>query len=309
MKPIILSATFFVLATLALLGLPKAVNFASTSVLAQNIDALQLPPQVAGIQKANILPKNLGKPSPEISATAVLVQDLSSDFTLFVKDPDKRVPIASTTKLMTALVAVDHFKANEVLTVPDLSNAPGSSMGLKMGEKLTFRSLLYGMLLNSGNDAAYTIAANYPGGISAFVTAMNTKAYGMNLVNTHFDNPAGFDSANHYSSAADLGKIARLAAEDSQLARVVSTKETTVSSIDKNDIHILKNLNKLLGLPGVLGMKTGTTPEAKENLVGLIERDNHKILTVVLGSNDRFGETEKLIDWAFSNFTFEQPAQ
>ncbi|MDO8638989.1 MAG: D-alanyl-D-alanine carboxypeptidase, partial [Candidatus Daviesbacteria bacterium] len=170
---------------------------------------------------------------------------------------------------------------------------------------LSFRSLLYGMLLNSGNDAAYTIAQNYSGGLDAFVVAMNNKAISLGLLNTHFTNPAGFDSLGHYSSAEDLAKIATIAIENPQLSRVVSTKETSVASIDKSTIHSLKNLNKLLDEPGVLGIKTGTTPLARENLVGLVERNGHKILTVVLGSNDRFGETNKLLDWTYSNFVWK----
>lgn len=296
------------------LSLPNVVNLAQTKVSAENIPnnrvlavnnlGLQNPGQVAGIEKVNIPPKNYGLPAPVLSAASVLAEDLDTGVLLYVKDPNKMVPIASTTKLMTALVAVDYFKPNDVLTAPDVSAIPPSSMGLKTGEQLTFRSVLYGMLLNSGNDAAFTIAANYPGGLDGFVQAMNNKAQQMGLFNTHFDNPAGFDSPNHYSSAFDLAKIAAAAASNSQIARVVSTKETTVASLDKTTIHSLKNLNKLLNLPGVIGMKTGYTPEAKENLVGLIDRDNHKVLTIVLGSNDRFGETETLMNWVYTNFTW-----
>ena len=206
---------------------------------------------------------------------------------------------------MTAVVASDYFQQSQILTVTDASLVGGSNMGLKAGEQLTFRSLLYGMLLNSGNDAAYTIAANFPGGVNAFVNAMNQKAKSLGLVNTHFDNPAGFDSSNHFSSAFDLAKIAALASENPQLSRAFAARQATVASTDLVTIHLLKNLNKLLGLPGVIGMKTGTTPEARENLVGLVERDNHKILTVVLGSEDRFGETQKLMDWAYANFRWQ----
>ena len=206
---------------------------------------------------------------------------------------------------MTALVAVEYFKPGDILEVPDdLGNINGSSMGLKAGEQMTFRSILFGMLLNSGNDAAYTIAENYPGGKDTFIDKMNQKAASLGLLNSHFDNPAGYDSPDHFSTASDLAKIAAVASDNIQIAKVVATRETEVASVDLKFIHPLKNLNKLLDIPGMLGMKTGTTPLARENLVSLMERDGHIVLMVVLGSEDRFGETKKLIDWTFANFTW-----
>ena len=127
----------------------------------------------------------------------------------------------------------------------------------------------------------------------------------LDLKNTHFDNPAGFDSPRHYSSASDLSEITKEALKDSQLTRIFATKETEIVSIDKKYQHSLFNLNKLLtDVAGVMGVKTGYTQEAKENLVTLIEREGHRVLIVVLGSDDRFGETKKLIDWTYSNFTW-----
>lgn len=180
---------------------------------------------------------------------------------------------------------------------------PGSKVGLYQGEDLSFRSLLYGMLLNSGNDAAFALAENYPGGVLGFVSAMNKKVMDLELKNTHFDNPAGFDSPKHYSSAADLAVITEEALKDSTLARIFATKETNIVSLDKKYTHQLFNLNRLLSdVKGVLGVKTGTTEGAKENLVTLVERDGHKVLLVLLGSDSRFAETTKLIDWTYSNF-------
>ncbi len=311
MMPIFYVIAAAILSISVLVELPQAVNLVQSRVEASNIPTNkviavgELQPPVE-IVKTVPIPQNQGFPPPIIYATAVVVRDLATNTLLFGQEQDKKVPIASTTKIMTALVAVEHFKPNEVLVAPEnILSISGSTMGLKPGEQLSFRSLLYGMLLNSGNDAAYTIAQNYSGGLDAFVSAMNEKAVSLGLLNTHFTNPAGFDSLDHYSSADDLAKIASTAIENPQLSRVVSTKETSVASIDKLTIHSLKNLNKLLDEPGVLGIKTGTTPAAKENLVGLVERDGHKILTVVLGSNDRFGETDKLLNWTYSNFVWK----
>lgn len=310
MMPYLSALIILLLSINFLLGFPKVVDLAQAKVSAFNVTKDPTNSsnfsQVAGVEKENLPPEDQGQPVPIVSASGVIVKDLDSGGDLYVKDPDKRVPIASTTKIMTAVVAIEYFKANDILVVPDnIGNISGSTMNLKPGEKLTFRSLLYGMLLNSGNDAAFTIAANTSGGVSGFVEKMNQKVKEMGLLNTNFENPAGFDSPSHFSSAFDLAKIAVLLSENPQLSRVVATKETSVASIDKSVIHSLKNLNKLLDEPGVLGIKTGTTPAAKENLVGLIDKNNHRILTVVLGSNDRFGETEKLMDWVYTNFVWQ----
>lgn len=250
--------------------------------------------------------------APEFSAGGVLALDLSTQQILFQKNMHKRLSPASTTKIMAAIVASEHFKQADELVVYPEALVGGSTMGLVAYEKLSFRSLLYGMLLNSGNDAAYTIAMNYPGGYSAFIDRMNKKASEMGLVNTHFDNPAGFDSPNHYSSAYDLSKIAAEASRNYQLARIVATKETSVSSLNSFDAsgsakkrHALRNLNKLLSETGVLGFKTGFTEIAGENLVGLVERDGRRVLTVVLNSQNRFGETKNLMDWVYKNFSWE----
>ena len=258
---------------------------------------------VAGIQKYNSPPVSKNLPIPEFSARAVIIKDISTDTTLLEKRAAIPVPIASTTKIMTALVGAQYFKQNSVLTVKEGANIPGARVGLYFGEDLSFRSLLYGMLLSSGNDAAYTIAENFPGGVLGFVSQMNKKAAELNLENTNFDNPAGFDSPNHFSTAKDLAIITEEAIKDSTLARIFATKETDIISLDKKYKHKLQNLNKLLSqVTGVLGVKTGTTPKSKENLVTLVERNNHKVLIVVLGSDDRFSETTKLIDWTYSNF-------
>lgn len=308
MMPFLYGLIIILVSINVVLGLPKVVNLTENIVHASNLPINQVTENKETVKGVSII---IPKLKPDfvnvslVSATAVVAKDLSSKSLLYVKDPDKSVPIASTTKIMTALVASEYFKPADVLTVKSTSLASGSSMGLKLGEEMTFRSLLYGMLLNSGNDAAYTIADNYPDGINGFVTAMNEKAKSLGLLNTHFTNPAGFDDANHYSSANDLAIIAETAITNSQFARIVSTKDTVVFSTDKQSEHSLKNLNKLLELPGVLGIKTGTTPIAKENLVALVDRNEKKILIVVLGSDDRFAETEKLFDWVYANFVWE----
>lgn len=285
------------------ISLPIFVDFTEETLISFQIP--QNNSRVAGIQKYNIPPVSKGMPSPQLSAKAALVKDLETDTILFQKDTSIPLPIASTTKIMTALVASEYFQPNTPLKVKDGAEISGAKVGLFRGEDLSFRSLLYGMLLNSGNDAAFAIAENYPGGVLGFVSAMNKKASLLNLQNTHFDNPAGFDSPKHYSSASDLIKITQEALKNTQLTRIFATKETNIVSLDKKYNHQLSNLNKLLlSVRGVLGVKTGYTQEAKENLVTYVNREGKKIVTVVLGSDDRFGESTKLIEWTYENFTW-----
>ncbi len=316
LKIILPSMALFLLAILFLMfggdGLAKVDRVLAESKSANLKTALL--PEVAGIKvepEIKIISKNLTPPT--LNSNAVLAQDFDSGTILYQENIYSKLAPASTTKLMTALVAVEHFKAADKLTVPSEAMVGGSTMGLRVGEQLSFRSLLYGMLLDSGNDAAYTIALNYPGGMSSFLVQMNKKSQDLGLNNTHFTNPAGFDDPKHYSSAYDLAKIAKLAALDYQLARIVATKDTQIvsstnpeaSSAGRTREYNLHNLNQLLSEPGVLGMKTGTTEKAGENLVGLVERNGHKAITVMLGSKDRFNETKNLMDWVYANYLWE----
>lgn len=305
MKYYVYSAILIVATILVVIFLPVITTHAESGLI-----SLQIPQNnasVAGIQKYNSPPGSRNMPLTNFSAKAILVKDLATGTILYQKDANIALPIASTTKIMTALVSSEYFRQNTVLTVKQGAGIPGSRVGLSVGEDLSFRSLLYGMLLNSGNDAAYTIAENFPGGVVGFVSAMNKKVESLNLKNTHFDNPAGFDSPNHYSSAKDLTAITEEALKNSQLSRIFSTKETNIISLDKKYKHQLVNLNKLLSqVKGVMGVKTGFTEEAKENLVTYVNRDDHTIITVVLGSDDRFGESTKLIEWVYQNFIWPE---
>lgn len=304
MKYYLISTLLILIGITTALVLPKAAEFVDQSLVFVEIP--QNNSQVAGIQKYNIPPVSLNIAPPQFSARSVLVKDLETDTILYQKDAGLRLPIASTTKIATALVASEYFQQSSDLTVNRGAEITGAKVGLIKGENLSFRSLLYGMLLNSGNDAAFTIAENYPGGILGFVSAMNKKAGELDLKNTHFENPAGFDNAQHFSSASDLAKITEETLKNPQLSRIFATKETSILSLDKKYQHQLHNLNKLLSeVKGVMGVKTGFTQEAKENLVTFVDRDGHKILTVVLGSDDRFGESTNLIEWTYKNFIWQ----
>lgn len=308
MRYYLYSAALIVVAVLFVALLP--IFTTSAQDLLTELEVPKNNAAVAGIQKYNIPPISNNLPVPALSAKSILVKDLGTGTVLYQKDSSIKLPVASTTKIMTALVSSEYFSQNSPLTVGDSSTIGGAVVGLKRGEVLSFRSVLYGMLLNSGNDAAYTIAENYPGGVLSFVSAMNKKATELNLQNTHFENPAGFDNPSHYSSASDMARITEEALKNPNLSKVFATKETEVLSLDKKYKHDLKNLNKLLSqVVGVLGVKTGYTEAAKENLVTLIDRDGRRVLIVVLGSDDRFGETTNLISWTYSNFNWPGLAQ
>jgi len=245
---------------------------------------------------------------PIFSAQGVLAVDLSSGISLFEKDADKSLLPASTTKIVTALVAMDAFNKDDVIEIGNIS-IEGQKMGLKKGEKIKVSDLLYGLLVYSANDAADALAQNYPGGRDNFVLAMNNFAKSLHLENTNFTNPSGLDGNGDHivSTARDLIRVSFYAMKNPEFAKIVGTKEITVKSIDGKIAHKLTNVNELLGkVSGVMGVKTGWTENARENLVTYIERDNRKIIIAVLGSQDRFGETKELIDWIFANYSWQE---
>lgn len=252
------------------------------------------------------VPVNIsGQNPPDLTAEGIMIVDLPSNITLYEKNATDRFNPASTAKIITALVALDHYQLDDVLTVGRVETE-GRTMKLISGEKLTFESLLYGMLVHSANDAAYTIAENYPGGIANFVEAMNQKVVSLHLENTHFDNPIGFDDEFTYTTPVDLTKIAKVALNTKILSKIVGTKTITVSDVDYTYFHELKNVNELLGkIAGVAGVKTGYTENGGEILVSEIKKNSHSVLIVILKSQDRFKETTILIDWIFNNFAWK----
>lgn len=242
----------------------------------------------------------------EISTSAIshLVMDVDSAVVMSEKNMRHRLFPASTTKMMTALIALENYDLDREVTVPAMNISP-YKIGLVAGEKIKVKDLLYGALVASGNDAAETLAAAHPMGREKFIETMNQRAGELHLLDTHFVNPTGFDAPDHYSTALDLARLAAYALRNPTFAEIVATEKTSIYSSDKIYEHKLTNINQLLGkLPGVKGVKTGYTEGSGETLVALAEREGHQILTVVLGSDDRFGETEKLIEWAFANYNW-----
>jgi len=251
-----------------------------------------------------------GEKSPSLTARSAVVMDKNSSVVIYSKNENLWILPASTVKIMTALVALDYYQPEDILTVFEINDF-GQTMKLVKGEKITVKNLLYGLLVASANDAALVLAQNYPGEQKAFVTAMNRKAAALNLGNTYFANPTGLDSDEEgklltdfsYTTALDLARLAAEAFKNPLFAQIVQTEKITVNDVSGRITHQLFNINQLLGkIDGLKGGKTGWTEEAGECLVAYTEKENQGIITVVLGSKDRFGETEKLIKWVFENY-------
>lgn len=248
-------------------------------------------------------PQSDGVAVPPIYSRSYIVQDLTSKTIIASRSPDTLMLPASTTKLMTALVALDQYPdLSQVLTVKNQNQAIGQTIDLVANEQLTIHSLLYALLVHSGNDAALAIADNYPGGYAGFVTAMNAKAAELHLSSTTYKNPSGIEQYGHVTTARDLAILAGVALNNEIIRQIVTTESITIYDITNQIAHELTATDELLGiLPGLLGGKTGWTTNAGECFVALVERGGRKIITVVLGSTDRFGDTTALVDWVYAH--------
>ena len=231
-----------------------------------------------------------GATYPILSSQSVMAVDLTSGVTLYEKDPNKALLPASTTKIVTSLVALDTYDLEQVLKVNKVG-VEGQKMGLVLGEEIKFIDLLNGLLIYSANDAAEVLAQNHPAGRDVFIGLMNKKVKDLGLNNTHFSNPTGLDNGAQYSTTRDLVVVSKEVMKNPIFKEIVGTKEKIVKSVDNRFTHRLTNINKLLGeVDGVYGVKTGWTEVARENLVTYVERNNRKVMLVVLGSSDRFGD-------------------
>lgn len=241
--------------------------------------------------------------APDITAKAAVVMDNDSKVLLFSKNPNLLFSMASTTKIMTALVALDYYRIDDVLTIKTES-IEGVNVGFERGEKLNFESILYAMLLPSGNDAALALAQNYPGGEEAFVKKMNEKARSLNLDSTNFADAIGLEDSRDYTTPLDLARLSSTAMQNEIFAKVVAAKTMEISDVNRENKYLLNNLNKLLGISGVNGIKTGYTDEAGQVLVTSKKEGIHTIIIVVMDSQDRFSDTVKLLNLLSGNINY-----
>lgn len=237
------------------------------------------------------------KVGPSVAARASALADAPTGAVLWGQAADEPLPMASVTKLMTVLVALQTLSLDQVLTVPPEALVGEASMGLSAGERISVEALLYGALLPSGNDAAMTLALAAAGDEASFVQRMNEQAAAWGLTHTHFVNPTGFDAPGHVSSAGDLIALGRQALANPVIAGISAQPEATVSGY-----HLINTNELLTSYPGAYGLKTGTSDEAGQVLMGAAHRRGGNAIAVVLNSPDRYADMPRLLDFYFDHW-------
>jgi D-alanyl-D-alanine carboxypeptidase (penicillin-binding protein 5/6) len=303
----------------ALLTLSCALALLPASGLAQSPSpepSLETPPPTpvvgpGGQLSPSPFPTSLRTPStttatPSIEAASAILADLATGRVLFASNPDERRPIASLTKIMTALVVLERADPDDVVTVSEEAAGPRvagiSGLGLQAGERIRVRELLYALLLQSANDAAEALAEHVSGSVDAFVDLMNERSVALGLTRTRFDSPNGLDDEG-YSTARDLVRLTRTAYDVPEFADLVATRFHTVHSPTAGP-RIVQNRNALLWLyPGAIGVKTGFTTPAGFCLVAAAERDGERLVAVVLGEpGEPFSDAATLLNHGFAAF-------
>lgn len=244
-------------------------------------------------------------PAPPLLARAAFLYDVSDGRVLYAWNARAGLPMASTTKIMTALLAITSGRLDDWVT-PSLAATTigGSSMYLRQGERLRLRDLLYGLLLPSGNDAAVAIAEYVGGSQQGFVAMMNRAASALGMTDTHFVNPDGLDAPGHVTSARDLAVLAMAAMQLPLFRQIVSTRYDVIPATRHNREHDLVNINQpLWWYPGTIGVKPGTTDAAGRCAAEWVVHGNRTLLLVVLGDVNLVTDMRDLLDWGFGNFT------
>ena len=232
---------------------------------------------------------------PGISATAAVLLDADTGEILYEKNARQQMLIASITKIMTALVALEGAPLQQEITVTQAHMVEGSSMYLAPGEHVTVEELLYGLMLCSGNDAALALAEGCCGSVEAFVAQMNDKAAQLGMTDTSFANPNGLDDENHYSTALDMARLAAYAVENPAFVRFCSTIQLSTAQ------RTMSNHNRLLrSLEGCIGLKTGYTMAAGRTLVSCVVRDGRTLVAVTLQDGDDWADHQTLYEYGFA---------
>ncbi len=239
-----------------------------------------------------------------ITAEAAVLIDSETGDILFEKNSSKKLGMASTTKIMTGILAIENCNPDDIVTISQhASYTEGSSIYTREGEKISVETLIYGLLLKSGNDAATALAEHIAGSEEAFADMMNEKAKKLGLKNTHFVNPHGLYDPNHYTTAYELAMLARYAMQNKLFAKIVNTVKYVEETDEDRDNHIINNANKLITMyEEADGIKPGYTPETGRTLVGSATKDGWRVITVTLNCKDDWAEHKKMFDYAFDNY-------
>lgn len=272
------------LTSLLLLGAAASPEIGAPGRRAPGIEVLR-------VSAPALLPKQLSMP-PAVSASGVLLLDLESGQELLSRTPDQRRPMASLTKIMTALLILERHDLHEIVSVPIVADQMrGSVIGMKTGEHFRIGALLLALLIPSANDSAYALAISDSHSVGGFVAQMNARAKTLGLKNTHFSNPAGLDNPEQYSSPRDLGWLTVAALKHPEFSRIVGTRTTRIADAEGREFD-LRNTNDLLHEnEHVSGVKTGTTDAAGECLIVRFEERGHLYLLILLGSKDRYTDS------------------
>lgn len=244
----------------------------------------------------------------KLSAECAVLMEAQSGRVLFASNASAQRAMASTTKIMTALVVIENCNLEDVVTVPkEAVGIEGSSIYLAAGEKLTVKDLLYGLMLRSGNDAATALALHCSGNISDFAELMNRCAENIGARDTNFANPSGLPAQNHYTTAYDLALIASKAMQHDVFREIVSTQKTTIPWGGHDTDRLLINKNKMLyQYDGADGIKTGYTMAAGRCLVASATRNDMTLIAVVLNSSPMYADCAAMLDFGFANYNIKE---
>jgi len=262
---------------------------------------------LATILILSLVPASFSDAAPvEITGETAVLIDGKTGQVLFEKNSHRRMYPASTTKILTAVIALERGAADDVVTVPECAcNIEGSALGLQEGERISLEDLLYALMLNSGNDVAIAVACHIGGSAEGFVHMMNDKAEDIGALNTHFSNPNGLPDPDHYTTAYDLALISRYAMQNRKFREIVSTKVKNIEREVPDAQTYLQNHNRLLWrYDGATGIKTGYTDDAGQCLVAAAFRQERELIAVVLKSTgvNIWTDTEQLLDYGFDNY-------
>jgi len=248
---------------------------------------------------------------PLVGARAAILIDARTGTILYEKNAFRQMDPASLTKMMTALLVIEHGHLNRLVKISKRADyTPGSSLHIMQNQQYTRLDLLKGLLLRSGNDASVALAESEAGSVERFVAEMNVEAQRVGAFNTSFENPNGLTKPGHYSSAYDLALIARQALRQPLFQEIVKSPELTITEQKQHRLRVIHNTNQLLyGFPGADGVKTGTTDAAGKCLVASATRDHRQLIAVVLNSPNRWGDASRLLNWGFRYWRIEQAVQ
>jgi len=250
-------------------------------------------------------------PDEDLTARAAVLMDAATGKILYQKEPELRLPPASTTKVVTAILTLESGRSfKETLPVSkEATRVPASKLYLRPGQSVSIEELLYGILLASANDASMVLAEGIAGSVERFAELMTKKAHDIGATNSHFTNPHGLTAADHYSSAKDLALIFRYAMKNPTFREIVQTKFSSVSTtavVRKKVVPrriSVRNHNRLLwNFDGALGGKTGYTHAAQKCFVGAVQRNGVTLIVSILGARDQWGDTKRLLEYGFDNY-------